>query len=259
MTACPVHRTKVEYGSAPSQFGHLYHPRELADTADPMPLVVLIHGGYWTTEFTLTIETAIARLIAQRGAAVWNVEYRRVGEEGGGWPGSGRDAVQALQALDGSVRAALPPEMATLVDWQSVAVVGHSAGGQLAVWATAQLGARTATTRITTVIAQSAALDLVAAADRPSVQALMGRPITEIPHRYREASPVEQPPFDAHVVAIHGADDTAIPAQASRQYVETVSARGQSAELIIVPDEGHDAFVDPRSVCTRQTIRALGS
>jgi acetyl esterase/lipase len=248
----------VEYGTAPSQFGHVYLPADGVGPEDTVRPVVLIHGGYWSTEFALTIETAIARLIAERGCLVWNIEYRRVGEEGGGWPGTGRDVLAALRALDGPVRDVVPPEIGSRVDWDAVAVVGHSAGGQLAVWAVAQLGARTAGTTITQVIAQSAALDLEAGANRPSIRGLMGRPVDEIPHRYREASPLCQEPFEAHVVALHGELDSAIPVESSRRYVQTVTAAGQSAELVVVPGEGHDAFVDPHSVSTRQTIRLLG-
>lgn len=260
MRRCAVHRTAIAYGEANSQFGHIYHAAEEADLPATMRPIVLIHGGYWTTEFSLTIESAIARQYGERGALVWNIEYRRVGEDGGGWPHTGRDVVAAINALDGPVREALPAPVADRVDWNSVAVVGHSAGGQLAVWATAQLRAQTANTRITTVVAQSAALDLVAAgqAGRESVQALIGRPYAQAAQRYRAASPMEQDPFDAHVVVVHGDRDTAIPVELSRRYVSTVCARGQSAELIVVPEEGHDAFVDPRSVCNRQTIRALG-
>ncbi|MFW0787810.1 alpha/beta hydrolase [Gordonia sp. CPCC 206044] len=255
---CAAHRVKVEYGSAPSQFGHVYHASGGLDPQAPIRPIVLIHGGYWTTEFGLTIETAIARQFAERGAVVWNIEYRRVGEEGGGWPTTGRDVLAAIGALDGPVRSALPAEVVERADWSSVAVVGHSAGGQLAVWGTAQLRAVTRNCRITTVIAQSAALDLEGGADRQSIRGLMGRPHAEIPHRYREASPISQEPFPAHVVALHAEDDTAIPVASSRHYVETVTARGQSAELIVVPGEGHDAFVDPRSASTRQTVRLLG-
>lgn len=258
MKKCAAHRIKVEYGSAPSQFGHVYHPTTGLDPAAPIPLVVLIHGGYWTTEFGLTIETAIARQLTERGAVVWNVEYRRVGEPGGGWPNTGRDVVAALRALDGPVRDALPADIDARLDRTSVSVVGHSAGGQLAVWSVAQVSARTETCAIRTVIAQSAALDLEAGADRPSIRNLLGRPVDEIGHRYAEASPVRQKPFDAHVIALHAADDTAIPVESSRRYVDVVTAQGQSAELIVVPGEGHDAFVDPRSACSRRTIRLLG-
>lgn len=257
---CAVHRTRVAYGEHPSQFGHIYHPLEEADLPAVMRPVVLIHGGYWTTEFGLTIESAIARQYAERGALVWNIEYRRVGEDGGGWPNTGRDVVAAIRAFDDAVRDRLPEAVAHRVDWNSVAVVGHSAGGQLAIWATVQLRAHTQKARITTVVAQGAALDLVAAGQvgRESVCALMGRPFDQAPDRYRAASPMHQEPFDAHVVVIHGDKDTAIPVELAREYVRAVGERGQSVELVVVADEGHDAFVDPRSVCNRQTIRALG-
>ena len=258
MRRCAVHRVKVAYGAAPSQFGHVYHPRDEVESEAPIRPIVLVHGGYWSTEFGLTIETAIARLLTERGAVVFNVEYRRVGEDGGGWPGTGRDVVAALRALDDVVPQALPVDIRARVDWSSVAVIGHSAGGQLAVWATAQIGARTDSTTITTVIAQSGALDLTIKADRPSLVGLMGRPYSDIPHRYEEASPMHLAPFDAHVIAVHAEDDTAIPVEVSRRYVETVTARGQSAELVVVPGEGHDAFVDPRSASTRATVRLVG-
>lgn len=260
MKRCAVHRSKIAYGGEPSQFGHLYHVASPDDRPDRMRPVVLVHGGYWTTEFSLTIESAIARQYAERGALVWNVEYRRIGEAGAGWPASGTDVRSAIEALDTEIPDALEPDLRACVDWTDVAVVGHSAGGQLALWSVAQLRAKTASTTITTVVAQAAALDLVGAgrAARPSVEGLMGGPYDAAPERYRQASPIEQEPFDAHVVAIHGTLDTAIPVDVSRHYVETVCARGQSAELIVVPDEGHDAFVDPRSVSNRQTLRVLG-
>ena len=81
---------------------------------------------------------------------------------------------------------------------------------------------------------------------------------SESPRRYSDASPLLAPVVDAHVVAIHGDADDLIPVESSRRYVDAAIARGQSAELIVVPGEGHDAFVDPRSVGTRQTIRVLG-
>lgn len=251
----PVRRIKIEYGEAPSQFGHIYLPREGLDEAAPARVVVLIHGGSWEVEYGCTIQTAIARTLAERAAVVWNIEYRRVGEEGGGWPNTGRDVLDALRALDGPVRDALPPGVA---DFSSVAVVGHSAGGQLAVWAVGRLGARTGSTTFTTVIAQAAVLDTVAVADKQSLRALMGRPYSEAPRRYEEASPMLAPVFDAHVVAIHGDADDMVPLEVSRRYVDDAVARGQSAELVIVPGEGHQDFVEPDSASARLTLRALG-
>jgi acetyl esterase/lipase len=253
-----VTRVKLAYGERNSQFGYVYLPK--SSPAGPVPVIVLVHGGYWSTEFGLTIETAIARDLAARGAVVWNIEYRRVGEEGGGWPRTGNDVIAAISALDGPVRYALPEKIATAVDWTRVTVIGHSAGGQLAVWAVARLGAKTKKSSIATVIAQAAPLDLTAGGrvGRPSLRALMGASITQAPQLYRDASPAEQPPFPAHVVAIHGELDKSVPIEVSRQYVHRAAAAGQSAELIVVPNEGHDVFVDPRSRGHRETVRVLG-
>lgn len=86
----------------------------------------------------------------------------------------------------------------------------------------------------------------------------MGQPYDEIPDRYAQASPIFAPTMDAHVIVVHAGDDAAVPVDCSRHYVNAVSARGQSAELVVVPGEGHDAFVDPRSAGTRATLRSLG-
>ncbi|MFT4087093.1 MAG: alpha/beta fold hydrolase [Gordonia sp. (in: high G+C Gram-positive bacteria)] len=248
-------RRKVAYGPDRSQYGHLYLPAARDARA---PLVVLVHGGSWSTEFALVVESAVARDLAARGAVVWNVEYRRVEEDGGGWPGTGRDVVDALRALDGPVAERLAVA-GVKIDRNSVAVVGHSAGGQLAVWAVARLGAATERHRITTVIPQSAVLDFTVdgVRDKPSVVGLMGRPYPEAVHRYREASPALLDPFDATVEVVHTVDDQAVPVELSRHYVREVTARGQRARLHETPGD-HAAFVDPRSAAHRQTLRLLG-
>lgn len=259
MTAAPgartVKRRRVAYGQQPSQFGHLYLPG--AAGSGPVPLVVLVHGGSWSTEFALTINTAVARDLAMRGAAVWNVEYRRR-EEGGGWPQTGRDALAALRALDGPVAAELAAA-GVAVNRHDVAVVGHSAGGQLATWAVARLGARTPDHRITTVVPQSAVLDLTVpeVRDKESVAGLMGVPYAVAPDRYREASPAQAPVTDATVAIVHTLDDQAVPPALSRHYAEVMRERGQAVTLTEVPGD-HAAFVDPRSPAHRQTLRLLG-
>ncbi|MGB6038359.1 MAG: alpha/beta hydrolase [Gordonia sp. (in: high G+C Gram-positive bacteria)] len=250
-----MRRKKIRYGDHDSNFGHLYLPD--VGPNDCPPVVVLVHGGYWSTEFTLVLYTAIARDLAQRGVVVWNVEYRRVEESGGGWPGTGRDVIAAISALDGPVAEQLAID-GVRVDRRNVAVVGHSAGGHLAVWAVAQLGARVGAFNIATVVAQCGVLDLtIGNTDRPSLKALMGGSYAEMPERYAAASPASQPPFDALVAAIHGVDDTMIPIELSRLYVEGAVARGQRAAFYEVPG-GHDAFIDPRSIAHRQTLRVLG-
>lgn len=256
-------RVKIPYGPGESQFGHLYVPDPPRPDEDgvlpPVRVVVIVHGGYWSTEFGLMVQTPIAKDLADRGVIVWNVEYRRAEEAGGGWPQSGYDVTNALLALDGPVRDAVPREMLAVVE-RDVAVIAHSAGGQLALWAVARIGARTRFLTISTVVAQAPASDLVLVGQRghERLTTFMGADYATTPHRYRDASPAHLEPFPAHVVVVSGGDDAAIPPWLSAQYVETVSARGQSAELVSVPGEGHESFLDPASRVHRETLRRIG-
>jgi len=101
-------------------------------------------------------------------------------------------------------------------------------------------------------------VEAAARAGKHILRRLIGHPYEEAPHLYREASPSAQEPFDAHVVAIHTADDETIPLIVSRRYVQLMTERGQTAELVVVPGEGHSAFCDPRSRANRETARVLG-
>ena len=119
--ASPV---RITYGEQPQQFADLYLP---ADEATP-PVVVLIHGGFWRAQYGLDLMVPLAEDLADAGYAVWNIEYRRVGQPGGGWPGTLDDVAAAVDELT-AVTATHP------LDLDRVAIVGHSAGGHLALWA----------------------------------------------------------------------------------------------------------------------------
>ncbi|WP_448221455.1 alpha/beta hydrolase family protein [Gordonia iterans] len=249
-------RVKVPYGEHRSQYGHLYLP-DWDPAEGRAPLVVLVHGGSWSTEYALVVYSAVARDLVARGAVVWNVEYRRR-EEGGGWPQTGRDVVAAIAALDGPVAGELA-SAGVAVDRRHVAVVGHSAGGQLAAWAVAQLGARTSGHRITTVVPQSAVLDFTVpgARDKESVVAFLGATYDDAPARFVDASPAHAPVVDATVALVHTSGDHAVPLAMSEHYVQVMTARGQNTTLTAVPG-GHACFVDPKTPAHRATLRALG-
>ncbi len=257
-------RLKIEYGESNSQFGHLHLPTLTPlrhdEERDPIPVVVIVHGGYWSTDFELVVETPVAQDLAERGAIVWNVEYRRVGEDGGGWPRTGYDVANAILALDGPVRKAIPADIARSADWSHVSVIGHSAGGQLALWAVGRLEARTKKATITTLVVQAPATDLVEVGQNGHVAlaAFIGSTYAETPHHYRDASPVYLPVIPTHVAVVQGEDDVSVPLAHSKAYVDRVRANGQSVELVTVMGEGHDAFVDPTSRCHRETLRRLG-
>src|SRR5215472_13479598 len=118
---------RLAYGAESLQFGELYVP----NGSGPHPVVILIHGGFWRAAYRLTLMQALAGDLVQKGIAVWNIEYRCIGDAGGGWPGTLQDVACAADCLK-----ALAPLHA--LDLTCVIAVGHSAGGQLALWLAAR-------------------------------------------------------------------------------------------------------------------------
>ncbi len=113
----------VEYGPGPSQSMDIYRP----SGRGPFPVVILIHGGSWSTVASAQSLSPNAAELAARGVVVCNIEYRRVGEPGGGYPGMYLDLAQATDSLR-------PLQGAFDLDLDRVVVVGHSAGAHLALW-----------------------------------------------------------------------------------------------------------------------------
>ncbi|WP_152364877.1 alpha/beta hydrolase family protein [Microlunatus speluncae] len=263
----------IAYGTEPSQVGELYLP----DGAGPFPVVVVVHGGYWTAMWDRRQITDVVDDLVGRGYAVWNVEYRRVGEPGGGWPGTFSDLAAAIDALAG-----LDPAL----DLSRVVLLGHSAGGHLAAWA-AHRGslpaeAPGADPKIIPVglVSLGSPLDLVAAdaagfgvvlADPdaeppkdapeparpdawPAVSAavgdgilnlLLGGRFAEQPQRYGWASPLEVPGPGVPVLAVHGTADEAVPAEWSRRYVDKIKAAGGDARYVEVDGGTHFDVAQP--------------
>ncbi|MGF7123721.1 alpha/beta hydrolase family protein [Rhodococcus sp. TAF43] len=244
-------RTKIEYGPEPQQFGHLYLPNG-AQAPVPVPVVMLIHGGYWSADFHLNLATAFAVELARRGVAAWNVEYRRVGA-GGRWAETSADIAAALAAT-----ATLLPEHSPIpLDLGNVRIVGHSAGAQLAVWVAGQ---RDSLVRPERVVSQAGALDLASrsATRRGGVvlEDLFGVDHASDPQIYLDASPLHRVPTGIPTVCLHGAEDLRIPASGSRVYVERAVAAGDRAVLWEVPGEGHNDFLDRGSRSWELSLRA---
>ncbi len=117
----------INYGTEALQFGEL----RLPESAGPYPVIAFIHGGCWLNQFSLDHVSAMSRALANRGYAVLTPEYRRVGDAGGGWPGTFEDIVRSIGVL-----SKLAPEHS--LDLSRVVMMGHSAGGHLALWLAAQ-------------------------------------------------------------------------------------------------------------------------
>lgn len=231
---------QIAYGDHPDQVGNLHVP----PGEGPWPTVVLIHGGFWKWGWDRTLMTPLARDLAARGFAAWNIEYRRVGQEGGGWPGTLEDvaaAADAVAELDG-------------VDATRVVTIGHSAGGHLAVWLAARhrlsAGAPGAGPRLRprAAVSQAGVVDLArGAADRlggGACAALLGGSPAEVPERYAVASPAALLPLGVPQVLIHGSRDDIVPPDQSRTYARAAAAAGDEIELVEIPGADHFDLVE---------------
>lgn len=232
---------RIAYGRAPSQFGEL----RLPDGAGPHPVVVLLHGGCWSRGFDLRYLSQLADAITREfGVATWNVEYRRLGEPGGGWPGTVLDAAQAVDHL-----RVLAPEHR--LDSGRVIVVGHSAGGQLALWlgSRPRLRPNSAVFRphplaVQGVIGLAPITDLVefgegAGGCNAAVDDLMGGTSTQQLARYSQVSPRALLPLGLSQWLIHGELDPIVPAASVRAYADAARSEGDATELRVIPDAGH--------------------
>ena len=238
----------VTYGPARSHRADLLLPTG----SGPFPVVVLVHGGFWRRPYGRRLMVGLARDVVQHGWAAWNIEYRRVGQQGGGWPGTLEDvaaAVDALADLDALAGLDVP------LDLERVVAVGHSAGGHLALWLASRPGLPAGTPgaapRVTVAAAVSLAgvADLVAGADdglgRNACQELLGGGPDDVPDRYAMASPMARLPLAVPLLAVHGDADDRVPISQSETFVAAAAAAGDTAELVALPGVDHFAVIDP--------------
>ncbi|HEX8122915.1 MAG TPA: alpha/beta fold hydrolase [Solirubrobacteraceae bacterium] len=227
-------------GDDRSQVADLHVPRG----PGPFPVVVLLHGGYWRTKYGRLITRPLARDLVDRGFAAWNLEYRRVGTGrggGGGWPMTFDDVANGIDAL------------ATLqdprLDLDRVAVVGHSAGGQLALWSAARRNAKVEPQR---VVALAPVTDLLRTGER--AHALLGGTPDQVPERFAAADPLQNVPLPVPVLIVHPQDDETIPVRRSRAYAEK---SGANVTLVEPPAGGHRSPTDPATDAWRTAAEWL--
>jgi acetyl esterase/lipase len=223
----------VRYGDHPDQVANLHLPD---DEGGPWPVVVVVHGGFWRERWDRTTTTPVARDLAARGYVAWNAEYRRVGQDGGGWRGTLEDVSAAVDALAGVDEA----------DLDRVVTLGHSAGAHLALWLAARSGARV---RVRAAIALAGVADLAAAArdglgDGAVVEFLGGSP-DEVPERYAAASPAALLPLGVPQLLVHGTADAVVPPSQSTGYADAAQSAGDVVEVVEVAGADHFDVIDP--------------
>ena len=245
---------RIAYGSDPLQFGELRIP----STKGPHPVAIVVHGGCWVSELGKLDPRAVAidnmRLMAaaltETGIATWNIEYRRLGNPGGGWPGTYRDVAAAADNLR---------ELATdhALDLKRVLAIGHSAGGHLSLWLAARpkipAGSEIYSKdpiRLTAAVNLDGPGDLKAMFEaqqqvcgRPVIADLMGGTPGEQPNRYHAASPAELLPLGVRLESFTG---RVFGAQ-NEKYEAAAKAAGDTIRATMNPAAGHFVFIDPES------------
>ncbi len=229
------------YGPAEDQEADLRLPKRKRP-----PVICLLHGGFWKMYYGRDQMTAIAEDLASRGFAVWNLEYRRLGSAGAGWPTTMEDAAAGIDYLE-----QLELEGVDL-DLGRVVTVGHSAGGHLALWAAGKRRDGTLHTkriRIRAVIGLAPITDLADACHRgiggDVVAELIGGLPDQVPERYESASPMELLPLGVRQILLHGTADETMPVDLSRRYSAAAAGAGDTIELIELPGMGHMEYLDP--------------
>jgi acetyl esterase/lipase len=226
----PAADARIAYGPEPLRFGDLRVP----PGDGPFPLALVLHGGYWQATYNLIHLGHLCEALRSAGIASWNVEYRRLGDPGGEWPAAAEDVERALAHRD---------ELPFAHDGRT-ALVGHSAGGQLALWAAKRSGLP--------VVALAPVSDIRDAVERRGPESAAGRYMA--PEHFADGSPIELLPLGARQIVIHGTADDSVPYEMSIRYAE--AANGE-AELITLESAGHFEPIDPQAPEFAQTLAAI--
>jgi acetyl esterase/lipase len=242
-----VTRTKRRYGSERGQVGELWTPGSALRAGTDLPVIVLVHGGFWRAQYTKVLMRRLAHAVVARGWAAWNIEYRRLGTFGGdgGWPHTFADvaaAVDSLAAVDG-------------LDLDRVVTCGHSAGGQLALWLAARSRLGTDAPGGAVKVPVRAAVSLAGVVDlrqgfelglgHGAIEQLLGGDPDAVPDRYARASPIELLPLGVPQVLVHGLEDAVAPPSLSEEYARRAVEQGDDAVFVGIPGAGHREMLSP--------------
>ena len=245
LPAPPADR-RVRYGDDALQFADL----RLPSRTGLHPCVLAIHGGFWRNRYGLDYFGHLCKALTAVGIATWNIEYRRVGDEGGGWPGTFHDVTTAARfVFDHASELEIDPER--------VVVLGHSAGGHLASWLASvnrvpeDSPIRAEPMRFRGAVSLAGVLDLERCHElglsHDAVGEFLGGSPETVPERYAAASPTRLVPSPVPHLLVHGIMDESVPIELSERYHLAATAAGERAAQLQIPRADHFDVVDPES------------
>lgn len=259
--APPPDRT-IQYGDGADQVIDLRLP---PGPPQARPLVVVVHGGFWRAKYDRAHTGPQASALAQLGYVVAIPEYRRVGQPGGGWPGTFDDTAAWSDRLVDLVAAELGH---AALDRDRVALVGHSAGGHLALWTASRHRLprshdwhRAAPLPVRGVVSLAGVCDLALAAQRRlsdgATQDLLDGDPSTAADRYAATDPAVLLPSGVRSVLVHGQDDLNVPIELSRVYEQRARTAGDDVRLVELPGAAHFDVIDPLSTAWPAVTAAL--
>lgn len=251
---------QVPYGEEELQIGELRTPL----SQDTFPLVIFIHGGCWLSDYNLDHVSTVCADLVKEGYAVWTPEYRRVGNEGGGYPNTFKD-IQASVDYARTLADIYP------LDIENVVIMGHSAGGHLALWlATQQNLSKNSRLYnpnplpIKGVISLAGITDL-AAYDKigndcsTAVAKLMGGTAIDKESRYYKSSPIHLLPANVPIRLVHGEKDNIVPISQSEAFAKRANTKGMDVKVLSVKEGGHFDMVSPYSAAWKVIKKELAT
>ena len=262
--AVPAGAERIAYGRDPLQFGELRVPK----SGGPHPLAIVVHGGCWLAKIGTMDARAVAidnmrpaaAALAGAGIATWNIEYRRLGNDGGGWPGTFNDVANAADFVRTLARQ-------HRLDLSRVVSIGHSAGGHFALWLAARPKlAPTSELYSKDPLKLAGVVDLDGPGDLkatiPLQQPVCGSPvITDLvggspeqrPERYHDGSPIELLPLKVPVDFYAGR----MFASHAAPFEAAAKRAGDTVRTTVLADAGHFVFIDPQSDVWPQVLKSV--
>ncbi|MGS2720670.1 alpha/beta fold hydrolase [Paraglaciecola aestuariivivens] len=238
VTALPFAKpqSQLEYGQSDQQFAQFWPASE--QNQSDFPYVIFIHGGCWLSAYNIEHSYALTTGLAQAGFNVWSIEYRRTGQTAGGWPKTFDDVLLAIRSIAG--------QDPTKFDLSNAVLVGHSAGGHLALLAASQLP------QIKAVIGLAAITDIAkyslgSNSCQKVTKDFMGATLADNPAIYELANPVKQK-VHAYSYLLRGEKDIIVPDS------ELPSAQHTN---IIVAGAGHFDWLHPGSDSFKSLVKQL--